>query len=351
MISQGRLVAQGIARRPHQRRPGADLGAHARARAAPAALAAKPDVDVQDGDAGPGWLAVRGGFARGRRDHGRGGRRAGVRALPATPVARERLPRAHLRHRGRRMTHLLGSELLKLRTTRTFWALAGSTFALILLIVILSLILDDALKSDEDAALSLLTTGSLAGLLMLVLGAVVGAGEYRHGTIASTLLVTPNRLRAVGAQTLACGVGGLVVGFLGVALVAVVALPWLSAHRRRGAGLRRHRPDRAREHALRGARRCARRRDRRGAAQPGRGDRDPAAVPLRGGPGDLGARRGLRALLADRPRHRDERRARRRRGLRPASAWGWRRSSGPATPRRWWGSPPSSPRSATSRRV
>lgn len=127
------------------------------------------------------------------------------------------------------MTHLLGAELLKLRTTRTFWALAGSTFALILLIVILSLILDDALKSDEDAALSLLTTGSLAGLLMLVLGAVVGAGEYRHGTIASTLLVTPNRLRAVGAQTLACGVGGLVVGFLGVALVAAVALPWVSA--------------------------------------------------------------------------------------------------------------------------
>ena len=129
------------------------------------------------------------------------------------------------------MTHLLGAELLKLRTTRTFWALAGATFFLILLIVVLTLILDDSLGEGggDDEVRSLLTTGGLAGLLMLVLGAVVGAGEYRHGTIASTLLVTPNRLRAVAAQVLACAAGGLVVGLAGALLVAVVALPWLSA--------------------------------------------------------------------------------------------------------------------------
>jgi ABC-2 type transport system permease protein len=127
------------------------------------------------------------------------------------------------------VTRLVGAELLKLRTTRTFWAMAGSTFALILLIVILSLILDDGLVASEDTVRSLLTTGGLAGVLMLVLGAVVGAGEYRHGTIASTLLVTPNRLRAVAAQTLACALGGLVVGLMASALIAVIALPVLSA--------------------------------------------------------------------------------------------------------------------------
>jgi ABC-2 type transport system permease protein len=95
--------------------------------------------------------------------------------------------------------------------------------------VVLSLILDDALESDEDSVRSLVTTSSLSGLLMLVLGAVAGAGEYRHGTIASTLLVSPNRLRAVTAQTLACGVGGFAVGLAAALITAAVALPWLAA--------------------------------------------------------------------------------------------------------------------------
>ena len=64
---------------------------------------------------------------------------------------------------------------------------------------------------------------------MLVLGAVAGAGEYRHGTIASTLLVTPNRLRAVAAQTLACALGGAAVGLAASVLTVAVALPWLSS--------------------------------------------------------------------------------------------------------------------------
>jgi ABC-2 type transport system permease protein len=123
---------------------------------------------------------------------------------------------------------LVGAELLKLRTTRTFWALAGSTFALILLILVLSLALSDNFD-EEDEVLSLLSTAGLAGLLMLVLGAVSSAGEYRHGTIASTLLVTPDRLRAVGAQTLACAIGGLAVGLGASAITAAIGLPWLAA--------------------------------------------------------------------------------------------------------------------------
>jgi ABC-2 type transport system permease protein len=57
---------------------------------------------------------------------------------------------------------------------------------------------------------------------------VIGAGEYRHGTIASMLLVTPNRLRAVSAQTLACAIGGLVVGVAASVLIAVIVLPILA---------------------------------------------------------------------------------------------------------------------------
>ena len=48
------------------------------------------------------------------------------------------------------MTRVVLAELLKFRTTRTFWALAGSALGLVLLIVILNLAIDDNLRSESD---------------------------------------------------------------------------------------------------------------------------------------------------------------------------------------------------------
>jgi ABC-2 type transport system permease protein len=127
------------------------------------------------------------------------------------------------------VTRLVMAELLKLRTTRTFWALAGCTAGLVLLIVVLTLIIDDSLDSEDEVE-SLLSAGGVAGLLTLVLGVVAAAGEYRHGTIASTLLVTPQRLRAVAAAVGACLVGGLAIGLITSGTIAAIALPWLSAN-------------------------------------------------------------------------------------------------------------------------
>ena len=126
------------------------------------------------------------------------------------------------------MTRLVNAELLKLRTTRTFWWLAGSAVGLVLLIVVLTLWLDDQLRSQTDVR-SLLSTAGIAGLLTLVLGVVAGAGEYRHGTIASTLLVTPQRRRAVSATVIACFLGGLLIGLMTGGLTALIALPWLGS--------------------------------------------------------------------------------------------------------------------------
>lgn len=126
------------------------------------------------------------------------------------------------------MIRLVDAELLKLRTTRTFWGLAGASLALVLTIVVLTVAIEDTFGAEHDVR-SLLATTGLCGVLTLVLGVVVGAGEYRHGTIASTLLVTPQRLRAVGAQVLACGVAGFAIGLCVAAITALIALPWLSA--------------------------------------------------------------------------------------------------------------------------
>jgi ABC-2 type transport system permease protein len=126
------------------------------------------------------------------------------------------------------VTRVVAAELLKLRTTRTFWGLALSALGLVLLIVVLNLALDDGLRSADDVR-NLLSSAAIFGLLSLVLGVVAGAGEYRHGTIASTLLVTPQRLRAVSATVLACCLGGLAIGVVVTGLTAVIAIPWLNA--------------------------------------------------------------------------------------------------------------------------
>ena len=126
------------------------------------------------------------------------------------------------------MTRLVAAELFKLRTTRTFAAMVGATFALLLLLVVLSLALSDSFNTRNDVR-SLLSSASLSGLFMLVLGVVAGAGEYRHGTIASTLLVTPDRLRAVTAQTLGVGAAGLAVGLASALVCAAIGLPWLAS--------------------------------------------------------------------------------------------------------------------------
>jgi ABC-2 type transport system permease protein len=126
------------------------------------------------------------------------------------------------------MTRLVAAELFKLRTTRTFAAIVGTTVVVLLLILVLTLALSDTFISEDDVR-SLLSSASISGLFMLILGVVAGAGEYRHGTIASTLLVTPNRLRAVTAQTLGVAAAGLVVGLACAVLSAAIGLPWLSA--------------------------------------------------------------------------------------------------------------------------
>lgn len=126
------------------------------------------------------------------------------------------------------MIRLIGAELLKIRTARTFWGLTAGAVGLVLLIVVLSLALDDSLNTETNVH-DLLSVAGFSGLIALVLGVVVGAGEYRHGTIAWTLLVTPRRLRAVSAQTLACALAGAAMGVIVFVVATAVAIPWLSA--------------------------------------------------------------------------------------------------------------------------
>jgi ABC-2 type transport system permease protein len=123
---------------------------------------------------------------------------------------------------------VVSSELLKMRTTRTFYGVAGAALALVMLAVVLPLALNDDFSNEDDAR-SVLSAAGAAGVMMLILGVVASAGEYRHGTIAWTLLVTPVRLRVAAGQALSCAAWGAAVTLCASLLTAAVALPWLAA--------------------------------------------------------------------------------------------------------------------------
>src|SRR5918999_1450989 len=180
------------------------VGAEPRARQAPRGAAGQ----------GRGRRAGAGGLALGDRVDARGGgrhrgraRRSGPRAVPPGAVARGRLPRAHPGDGGGAVIRVVSAELLKLRTTRTFYGLAGAALGVGMLIVVLVLALSDD-PFDESDVRSLLSTAGGAGLLVMILGVVASAGEYRHGTIAWTLLVSPVRLLVAAGQALACALAG-----------------------------------------------------------------------------------------------------------------------------------------------
>jgi ABC-2 type transport system permease protein len=122
---------------------------------------------------------------------------------------------------------LLAAELLKLRTTRTSWILAGAALALVALFHLLNFTLKD-IRPGADVANELQLTGTVV-TLTLVLGILGVAGEYRHGTMRVTLLVTLRRGRVLAAKVIAYALAGALLGALASAVTALMLLPWLSA--------------------------------------------------------------------------------------------------------------------------
>ena len=125
------------------------------------------------------------------------------------------------------MTRLVAAELLKLRTTRTFWWFSFVAVALPVLVVVITLATSDT--TTQDDARSLLSNIGIAGLFMLILGVVGAAGEYRHGTVTSTFLVAPERRRVLVAKAIAHGIAGLGAGAVATIMILAISVPWLSS--------------------------------------------------------------------------------------------------------------------------
>jgi ABC-2 type transport system permease protein len=112
------------------------------------------------------------------------------------------------------VSRALSSELLKLRTTRTFYALVGSAMGLVLLIVGIAAAAATFSSTDLNPGRDLLTIASLTSLFGIVLGILAVGSEFRHGTITPTLLVIPDRRRLMVAKLIVHFFAGLLFGLL-----------------------------------------------------------------------------------------------------------------------------------------
>jgi ABC-type transport system involved in multi-copper enzyme maturation permease subunit len=124
---------------------------------------------------------------------------------------------------------LVRSELLKIRTTRGWYAY----LAVVVLLVGIAVAGDIGSSPNADRSLlefqlGLVESAGIAALLTIILGITVVTTEFRHGTITPTLLVEPHRERVLAAKATAVTLVGVLFALLALVVVAGVALIWLS---------------------------------------------------------------------------------------------------------------------------
>ena len=129
------------------------------------------------------------------------------------------------------MNALIGTEIFKLRTARSTWGFLLGGLALGALLGAAT-----SATAGEDTAAALGTASNMAnvlgvsalpGVIMLILGILMTAGEYQHRTITQTFLVTPVRGRVMSAKLAALALVGVPVALAVMGAAFLAALPRL----------------------------------------------------------------------------------------------------------------------------
>lgn len=121
------------------------------------------------------------------------------------------------------MNDLVAAEWLKLRTTRLLYGTIPAAVALSLAAVAGMVVSshESALETAEGTRRVFSVAGAGA-IVLLVVGILISAGEYRHGTAGDTFLTTPQRGRVVTAKLIVAGALGCIVGVV-TATVCIAA--------------------------------------------------------------------------------------------------------------------------------
>jgi ABC-2 type transport system permease protein len=123
------------------------------------------------------------------------------------------------------VTGLIRAELHKQRSTTTSLSLFAAMVGLVVLVVSLhgfSLPAHDITSHANQ--MKVFGWGTVLGSLFAGLfGAISITGEYRHGTIRPTFLVTPRRERVIAAKVLTSVLAGLALGVIAEAIAVGIA--------------------------------------------------------------------------------------------------------------------------------
>jgi ABC-type transport system involved in multi-copper enzyme maturation permease subunit len=124
---------------------------------------------------------------------------------------------------------LYRAELLKLRTLRSTWGFTLVTvlFAGLLAAANIGGSTDEDRRDPERQSIVALDAAFPASIIALLLGIILVTNEFRHGTIARTLLATPRRERFVVLKLLAGATVGLLLAIAALLVAFVTAVIWL----------------------------------------------------------------------------------------------------------------------------
>ena len=127
------------------------------------------------------------------------------------------------------MSRAIAAELFKLRTTRTSWGVTLGSLALVLVISTIAALAGEFSVGDEAPGPDLLEIAGLVQIFALVLGILIVATEFRHGTITPTLLAVPDRVRLVLAKLVAALGAGALLGLVAALVCTAIVFPLLSS--------------------------------------------------------------------------------------------------------------------------
>ena len=127
------------------------------------------------------------------------------------------------------MILLVRAELVKLSTTRLFLWLGLLIIALSGFVTTITVLSTDKLSlATLNEQRSLVQFAAVGAIIALIVGIVQSSGEYAHGTIAHTFLVSPVRPRVMAAKLIAGAIVGVLVAGFAELVTWAIAAAWIS---------------------------------------------------------------------------------------------------------------------------